>query len=329
MVSHDEETAIAPANIALIKYWGKRDASLNLPLNGSVSMNLSELSTTTTVQFSQLKKDEISLDGHVATAEDRERVIRHLDRIRKMAGTSLRARVVSRNTFPTGVGIASSASGFAALTLAATGALGLGLSGRPLSILARRGSGSAARSIPDGFVEWVVGKKDEDSYAFSLHPPHYWDIHDVVVLVSRRTKKVSSTEGHSLAPTSPFFRARLRDIPRRLSSLKKALEEKDFSSFGRMIEEEALNMHAVMMTSNPPLLYWEPVTLQVMLIIFQMRDEGLQAYVTLDAGPTVHVICQAADAKRLARKLRTVEGVIAVIDNKPAMGVRLIYDHLF
>ena len=324
-----KKTAIAPANIALIKYWGKRDASLNLPLNSSFSMNLSELSTTTTIQFRQLKKDEISLDGHDAPTEDRERVVRHLDRIRKIAGTSFRARVVSRNTFPTGVGIASSASGFAALTLAATRALGLRLSEKQLSLLARRGSGSACRSVPDGFVEWVVGKRDEDSYAFSLHPPDFWDIHDVVVLVSRRMKKVTSTEGHSLAPTSPFFQVRLRDIPRRLSLLKKALKEKDFSTFGRVVEEEALNMHAVMMTSSPPLLYWEPVTLKVMLLVFQMRDEGLQAYVTLDAGPTVHVICQANDAERLARKLRTVEGVIAVIDNKPGKGARVVEEHLF
>lgn len=324
-----KKTAIAPANIAFIKYWGKRDASLNLPCNGSISMNLSELSTTTSVQFGQLKRDEIVLDGRVATAEERERVVRHLDQIRKIGRTSLRARVVSKNNFPSGVGVASSASGFAALTLAATNALGLRLSERALSILARKGSGSACRSIPDGFVEWIPGTSDADSYARSLYPVSYWDLHDLVVLVSRRSKKVGSTEGHSLVWTSPFFKARLREISGRLRRLKQALGTKDFRAFGEIIEEEALNMHAVMMTSQPPLLYWEPTTLKIMQWVQAWRDRGLECYFTLDAGPTVHVICQGKDTKGLIRTLRVVEGVMEVIDNKPAEGVKEMKEHLF
>ena len=322
-------TANAPANIAFIKYWGKRDAVLNLPVNGSVSMNLSKFLTTTTVQFSQLKQDEIQLDGRVAAAEVRERIVRHLDRIRKIAGTTLRARVVSKNTFPTGVGVASSASGFAALTLAATRALGLRLSERRLSILARKGSGSACRSVPDGIVEWVAGEKDEDSYAYSLHSPGFWAIHDVVVLVSTQSKKVGSTAGHGLAQTSPFFRARLRALPRKLSFLQRALERRDFRTFGTIVEEEAFNMHAVMMTSVPPLLYWEPETLAVMHRVFQLRDEGLEAYVTLDAGPSVHVVCQEKDSDVFVRKLQSVKGVMDVIDNTPTIGARLVNRHLF
>lgn len=322
-------TAVAPANIAFVKYWGKRSARLNTPFAGSLSMNLSEHRTTTTVQFGQLNRDEIVLDGRGADVEAGERAIIHLDRIRRIAGMRLRARVTSRNNFPTGVGIASSASGFAALTLAAASALGLRLSEKKLSTLARRGSGSACRSIPDGFVEWLSGTRDADSYAYSLYPPDYWDIRDVVVIVSKARKRVGSTGGHALARSSPFFMARVRRLPSTLQRIKQSLEKKQFSQFGTIIESEALNMHAVMLTSSPALIYWEPATVAILLRVREWREEGLESYFTLDAGPTVHVICREPDAERLSRRLQRISGVLEVVVNRPAEGARVVKEDLF
>src|SRR3989338_2743092 len=199
-------TAIGPSNIAFIKYWGKKDENLILPENGSISMNLSDLTTTTTVEFLQnLKEDSVIIDGK-AEKKKIERVSKQLDRVRKIAKFSYKAKVVSQNNFPSGTGLSSSASGFAALTLAASKSAGLSLSEKELCILARQGSGSACRSIPDGFVEWIAGNTSETSYAYSLHPANYWDILDVVVIVSQHKKEISSTKGQELVASSTFYK---------------------------------------------------------------------------------------------------------------------------
>src|SRR3989344_2439626 len=174
-----KSTAIAPSNIAFTKYWGRKDEKLRLPMNGSISMCLSNLLTTTTVEFSEkLKADDIIINGE-RREKEALKVSKHLDRIRKLAGISTYAKVVSQNSFPTATGLSSSASGFAALTVAGAKAAGLNLSEKELSILARQGSGSACRSIPDGFVEWIDGDTSETSYAISLYPPEHWHIVDV------------------------------------------------------------------------------------------------------------------------------------------------------
>src|SRR3989344_1099638 len=196
-------TVVAPSNIAFIKYWGRKDEILRLPENGSISMNLSSLLTTTTVEFSpDFKKDLIIINDKKEENEG-SRAIKHLDRIRKLAKINYKAKVVSRNNFPTGTGLSSSASGFAALTVAGSKAAGLELSERELSILARQGSGSACRSIPDGFVEWIDGVTSETSYSISLFSPAHWDVVDVVAVVSKNKKEVSTTEGQKLAASSP------------------------------------------------------------------------------------------------------------------------------
>ena len=184
-------TAVAPSNIAFIKYWGTKDEVLRLPKNGSISMNLSNLLTTTTVEFSNaFKKDEVVLNGKKEDIVG-SRTVKHLDRIRNLAKFKTKAKVVTENNFPSGTGLSSSASGFAALTVAGASAAGLHLSKKELSILARQGSGSACRSIPDGFVEWLDGDTSDTSYAISLYPADYWDIVDVVAVVSKNKKEVS------------------------------------------------------------------------------------------------------------------------------------------
>ena len=320
-------TAKAPANIAFIKYWGKKDEKLRLPLNSSISMNLSDVFTVTSVEFSDLlKKDLLKIDGKTIEGKEKERVTQHLDRIRKLAGIKAKADVESQNNFPKGTGLASSASGFAALTMAASYAAGLFLSERQLSILARVGSGSACRSIPGGFVEWRAGDSSKTSYAYSLYAADYWDICDVIAIVGEASKKVSSTEGHVLAESSPFFKARINGMRKKVLEIKKTLKDKDFTKFGEILEAEAINMHAVMMTSKPALYYWTPETTRLILSLINWRDKGLESYFTIDAGPNVHVICKGRDVTKVRLRLKNLPGVRKVIVNRPARGTHTIVD---
>src|SRR5512141_2000454 len=223
-------TAQAHPNIAFIKYWGTQPGALRLPANGSISMNLDGLYTRTTVSFQHsLPYDELIINGREVAGSALERVSCLLDLVRNLAGTNEQAEVVSENNFPSGAGIASSASAFAALAMAASRASGLDLSERELSRLARRGSGSACRSIPGGFVEWLMGTADEESYALSIAGPDHWSLIDCIAVVSDVHKKTGSTEGHVLAPTSPLQAARLADTPRRLEICRSAIHDCDFN----------------------------------------------------------------------------------------------------
>lgn len=325
-------TAVAPANIAFIKYWAKADPVLRVPQNNSISMNLSDLFSTCTVEFNEkFTKDQITFLGEeVVTENELKRISEALDRVRNLKNISPKARIVTKNNFPKATGIASSASGFAALTLAALAALDIKLEEKELSRLARLASGTACRSIPDGFVEWEKGTGPDDSYASQIFPPDYWQVCDVVAIVTDKMKKVGSTEGHTLAVTSPFYKARLEGIDEKLSEIKKFMKAKDFSKFGKLIEDEALNMHAICLTCAPPLLYWEPTTIAIMKKIIEWRENGeLEAYFTIDAGPTVHAICEHKNAETLKSKLTKIEGVRQVIVNTPARGAYLVETHLF
>lgn len=321
-------TAIAPSNIAFIKYWGKKDERLRLPANASISMNLSHLKTTTTVEFlSKYKEDEVIINEE-KEEKQQLRVVKHLDRIRKLARLNFKAKVVSKSNFPISTGLSSSASGFAALTLAASKAAGLNLSEKKLSILARQASGSACRSIPDGFVEWLDGT-NETSYAVSLFPPDWWSIADVVVIVSQEKKEVSSTEGQKLAKTSPFFPERLKRIKRKTTLLKKWLKEKNFPKFGQLIEEEALELHAIMLTSTPSLIYWQPGTITLMKLVKRLRNKGLPVYFTINTGQDVHLIVEKDNIKTLVERLKEVKEIKDIIVNFPSTGARIVNYHLF
>ncbi len=330
-----KQTAWAPSNIALVKYWGKRDAELRLPLNASLSMTTDEAFTITTVEFSpEYLRDTVEIDtctsGVVPMEETAaERVLEHVGRIRKRAGSTLFARIRTKNSFPMGVGAASSASGFAALTVAACAALGLELSQKEMTILARLGSGSACRSIPDGFVLWEAGEHSEDSFAYSIYPHTYWSLCDVLVFVDERKKSVSTTDGMGKAMTSPFMDLRLKEIPRTIECVRKALEIKDIVLLGECVEREMFSMHAVMMTQNPPVLYWSDATLRVFRAIWEARSRGMKAYCTVDAGANVHVICGEEDAKKVAAICSGVDGVVKIVVCRPAPGAHTVSTHLF
>lgn len=315
--------AQAPSNIAFVKYWGRKDEVLRLPENGSISMNLSNLITTTEVEFGDFENDSIIING-VEESLENNRGVKHLDRIRALAKIDQKARVVTSNNFPTGTGLSSSASGFAALTLAASKAAGLDLSEKDLSILARQGSGSACRSIPDGLVEWMDGDTSETSYGVSVFSPDYFDIADVIAVVSTEKKFLATSEGQKSARSGIFFEKRLEGIPEKIKKVKKLIEEKNFSDFGDIVEREALEFHSILFTSNPPLFYWTPGTVAVMKYVQSLRREGLECYFTINTGQDVHVICKKEDAEKVSVKLKELPEVIKTIINFPSLGAHLI-----
>ena len=306
-------TAQSNPNIAFIKYWGNRDDTLRLPVNGSISMNLDGLFTRTTVSFNSAKADSLAINSTPVAGKGLERVSYILDIVRKKAGIQDRAEVTSENNFPAGAGIASSAAAFAALAVAASNAAGLNLSEAELSVLARRGSGSASRSIPAGFVEWKMGEAESDSYAFSIAPVDHWNLADCVAIVNATHKKTGSTEGHAIAGTSPLQNARVADAPRRLEICRNAILNKDFEAFANIIEHDSDMMHSVMMTSSPALMYWQSATVEIFHQVREWRASGLPVGYTVDAGANVHVLCLGEYKAEVEKRLREIPGVSNVL----------------
>jgi len=328
-------TVSAPANIAFVKYWGARDLEHALPLNASISMTLSECVSLSTVAFDagSLEPDRIDLVGEdgslsLPPAGFRGRALAHLDRLRRWARRGGSFRVATRNSFPTGSGIASSASGFAALTMASASALGLDLSITELSMLARMsGSGSAARSVMGGYVAWSA--EGDAGHATPIAPASHWDLRDVVALVDRGVKDVSSLDGHRLAPTSPHFDARLRLLPERLAAVRRAIADRDLDALGPVLEEEAIELHLIAMSSKPPIFYWKPGTLRVLEALRARRADGLPAWATMDAGANVHVICAPSAERDVVALLETLPEVGGVLLDGVGEGPIVQTEHLF
>jgi diphosphomevalonate decarboxylase len=326
-------TVRAGSNIAFIKYWGVDDLALNLPQTNSISMTLAGAHTTTTVEWmtsNTSATDEIVIDGVRLAPQPAQRLITHLDRIRALAGVSMQAHVESCNNFPMASGIASSASGFAALSAAATLALDLELPPARLSALARLGSGSACRSIFGGFVEWERGHDDATSVARSLFPPEHWDLVDIVAVVSDAAKQVSSAGGHRLAVASPLNAARVASAKSLLPKVRAALAARDLTELGHAVELDALAMHAVMMTSTPSLLYWLSATVDLIHAVYRWRHEdGLTAYFTIDAGPNVHILCERQHVAAVCDRLAELAYVQNTIVSGPGPAPLQLDEHLF
>ncbi len=311
-------TAIAGSNVAFVKYWGCLDPELNLPLNNSLSLTLDQAHSIVTVEFSpHVGEDRIELEGVAVMGAPRERMVRFLDHLRRLARVTDPARVVSRTSFPVATGLASSASLYAALTIAGLAALGLSYDERTVSTIARLGSGSAARSVYGGWVEWVAGGRHEDSYAYPLAPRDWWPLEDIIVIVSEEPKEASSAAGHRAAASSPCFAGRLARAGEHVALARTAILTRDLALLGRIAEEEALLLHAVTMTGEPPLLYWRPATVAVIRQVLAWRREGVPVYYTLDAGPNVHVLTPPEHAARLATGLCAIPGVIHTMVCQP------------
>jgi diphosphomevalonate decarboxylase len=310
-------TAISHPNIAFIKYWGNKNTAFRIPLNNSISANLRELHTTTTVTFrDDLQEDRLTINKLPADETASLRVSVFLDIIRALAGMNLKAEIISENNFPMGAGIASSAAAFSALALAGSSAAGLSLSEKDLSRLARRGSGSASRSIPAGFVEWLAGTEDSDSYAVSIADENHWALADCIAIINPSHKVTGSSLGHTIADTSPLQNARVGSVAKRLTNCREAISSKDFQRLADVTELDSNLMHAVMMTSTPALFYWEPASINIMKEIPLLRAKGLPVCYTLDAGANVHVICEASGMQEVHKLLMQIPGVQSVIDSE-------------
>ena len=325
-------TAVAPSNIAFVKYWGTRDVEKTLPYNPSISMTLSECVSRCTVEhLDDAEDDEVLLrqgdDLALAPESFAAPIRRHLAFVRSWAEAAGGFRVATENSFPTGAGMASSASGFAALTLAAAAAMGRALEVEEASILARSsGSGSAARSVLGGYVEWPGDEKN--GAAKQLAVADHWSLSDVVAVVSSSAKEVSSREGHRRAMSSPVFERRLQALPERLRRVRSAIADKDMIELGSVLEEEALELHLVAMSSQPPIFYWTAGTIAVLRRVRELRAEGLAAFSTIDAGPNVHVICPADQEAQVADALSRMAEIESVITDRVGSGPYLTDEHL-
>jgi diphosphomevalonate decarboxylase len=319
-------TAEAASNIAFVKYWGAQDLERAIPVNPSISMTLDVCRSICSVTFRPgPADDEVWLaddDGtnlRPAPPSFASRVLAHTERLRRHFGAHGGFRVATRNTFPAAAGLASSASGFAALSIATTRALGLDLTGRELSDLAREsGSGSASRSVYGGYVEWPGA--DGDTAARQIAGPEHWALCDIIAVVETRAKEVSSLDGHRRAASSPYYPRRQELLPDRLARVRRAIECRDIGLLGDTIEEEAIDLHLIAMSSRPAIFYWQPATVAVLHAVRRLRAEGVPAYSTMDAGANVHVICEPASEPAVSTALAAVPGVERVIRDRVGSG---------
>ncbi|MBY5033486.1 diphosphomevalonate decarboxylase [Streptococcus gallolyticus] len=311
--------ARAHTNIALIKYWGKRDKELFLPMNSSLSLTLDAFYTDTKVVFDdELTADSFYLNGTLQSEKEISKISRFLDLFREYIGESKFARVESLNFVPTAAGLASSASAFAALALATATALGLEMSPEELSTFARRGSGSSTRSLFGGFVEWDKGTCSEDSMAHPVDDAS-WDIGMIILAVNTGQKKIASRVGmdHTVE-TSPFYQAWVETAGIDLEAIKKAIAARDFETVGQITEHNGMKMHATTLSANPPFTYFSAQSLEAQEAVRTIREEtGIPAYMTMDAGPNVKVLCRQSDMEALVVELQKYLPAEKIIPSLP------------
>lgn len=327
-------TVEAPSNIAFVKYWGVEDLDRAIPRAPSLSMTLRRCATRTTVAFTPDSEATSTVQvadarGTLHPADDHfaEPVLHHLDRLRTWAERPGSFRVATQNSFPAAAGLGSSASGFAALTLATLRALDTWPDTATRSALTRQsGSGSAARSVLGGYVAWPHG----NNYVAEPIAPHtHWDLRDVIAVVETDPKPVSSRQGHQRAPSSPFYEQRLSHLSERMQTARASIEARDFDRLGPLIETEGIELHLITMSSEPPIFYWKPATLEVLEVVRAMRSDGLAAYATMDAGANVHVICPPEDEPAIAARLDAMNAVHMVIRDGIGPGPTTEIDPLF
>ena len=329
-------TSLATSNIALIKYWGKRDEKLILPQNSSLSITLGEeLGTKTSVMFTGKKEpDKFYINGEEQdlTNKDIKERFEIIEIMRKLARVDSGVIVASQNSFPTAAGLASSASGISALVFAVNYALNLDLSASQLAIIARQGSGSACRSLAGGFVKWERGFKEDgsDSVIRQIAPADHWpELVDIIAIASTTKKKVSSRAGmKETVATSRLYKARLDYAEKASEEMEKAILAKDFERMAMQTMVDSNNMHAVMLDTYPPVRYLNDVSNSVISAITELNaSEGknIAAY-TFDAGPNANIITLEEYKPKVLACLEGIEGIQKTITTKVGSGPEIVDD---
>ncbi len=317
----DKVTTLAHPNIALVKYWGKRDEQLNLPAVGSISVTLDELQTRTTIEKLIGKcQDEIIFNDVIADEKEAEKIRKYIDLFREKSNEKIYLKVATSNNFPTSAGLASSASGFAALAKGLSEIFELKLNAQELSRIARLGSGSAARSIFGGYVQLHKGilPSGEDCFAEQILTADDFPLKTIIAITDKTPKKVSSRKGMKESQqTSPYYNSWVESSDNDLLVMKKAIIEKDFFTIAEISIQSCLKMHSVMMTTQPPLIYWNSKTFAIIEQVLKMYNEKFPVFFTIDAGPQVKIFTFEGEEKKIIENLKNLN----LIDEHFVIGI--------
>jgi phosphomevalonate decarboxylase len=295
-----KSSAIAYPIQGLIKYHGLRDERLRIPFHDSISVATSPTASHTTIEFGKFRKDTASVDGRQLAGRELERVVDVVKEVRRRSRVRDKFRMVSKNNFPSNVGLGASASGFAALAVAASDAVGLDLTLEQVSVIARRGAGSATRSVTGGFSRWNAGFEDEESYAYQLASEEF----QMGIVVALIPAFKYTENAHRAVLTSPFFHSRLAFVHEALAEMENAIKKRDIRRIGVLAERDSLILHGITMTSVDEMMLWRPETVKVILEVRKMREEGLPAYFSIDTGATVYVNTEPRNVKKVEGRIR-------------------------
>ena len=326
-------TATAPSNIAFLKYWGKQSKSMQWPAGNSLSMTLSGSLSETTVRLIEGSEDQIFFNKSKLPVLDKK-ILSQLDLIRKQVGSNKHFEVITKNTFPDSCGIASSASGMCALTIATFAALldansftelsAAGYDREKLAHFSRMGSGSACRSMFGGYVSWYKGQTEKDQKIVQEFSKDHLELCDLIFVLSSEKKEISSTEAHDAAWSSPLFAPRLAGLSERHNLLLDAISKRDFTRMGLLIEQDSIEMHSIIMTSKPPINYWHKNTSNFIRWVRTQRELGnFEAYTTIDAGPNVHLICKPKDKEKIIESSKSLFQCEDIIEDMVGTGPTL------
>jgi phosphomevalonate decarboxylase len=318
-----KSTAMAYPIQGLIKYHGLRDERMRLPFHDSISVCTAPIHTRTTVQFGQ-EGDGAEIDGRPVAEREMERVLDVVDPLRSEAGVRSGVRMVSRSDFPSNIGLGASASGFAALAVAAADALGLEMTLEELSRFARRGAGSAARAVTGGFSRWYAGSGDEDSISKAI--PYPEDL-DLAILVAMVPARKFTEAAHKEVLSSPFFKARLEYVPTVLEKMEEAIRKGDGDEIGRLAEADTLLLHGITMTGSDEMILWRPDTVKIILEVQAMRREGVPCHFSIDTGATVYINTRKGSLPGVRRRIESLG--IDTISCSVGGPARVVNEHLF
>lgn len=321
-------TVKSNSNIALVKYWGKKNSNLKTPLNNSISMTLDSLFTITSFEIIESEKDLIFFNGSELPGKKTEKIIRFVDLFRKNFKRNEKFRIETKNNFPDSAGLASSASGFSALAFGMDKIMNLNLEPKEISIYARLGSGSASRSIYGGFAEWLKGESEDgkDSYAIQIADENYWKLGMLVCITETKEKDKSSTDGmEETVKSCPFYPAWLSTIENDLHEVRNGILSKDLEKVGNTMEHNCLKMHSTMFTTRPANIYWQSGTIEIIHLVYEIRKNGIECYFTIDAGPNVKILCKPEDISKIKNKLENIKSIKNIIECFPGKSPEIIF----